>query len=30
VPGVSHMLHNEEPELFHSHVLPFLDAHAGT
>jgi 3-oxoadipate enol-lactonase len=28
VPGVSHMLHNEEPELFHSHVLPFLDAHA--
>ena len=29
VPGVSHMLHNEEPELFHSHVLPFLDAHAG-
>jgi 3-oxoadipate enol-lactonase len=30
VPGVSHMLHNEEPELFHSHVLPFLDAHAGS
>ena len=30
VPGVSHMLHNEEPELFNSHVLPFLDAHAGT
>jgi 3-oxoadipate enol-lactonase len=29
VPGVSHMLHNEEPELFHSHVLPFLKAHAG-
>jgi 3-oxoadipate enol-lactonase len=29
VPGVSHMLHNEEPELFHSHVLPFLAAHAG-
>ena len=29
VPGVSHMLHNEEPELFHSHVLPFLPAHAG-
>jgi 3-oxoadipate enol-lactonase len=29
VPGVSHMLHNEEPELFHSHVLPFLEAHAG-
>ncbi|MBN9265146.1 MAG: alpha/beta fold hydrolase [Hyphomicrobium sp.] len=29
VPGFSHMLHNEEPELFHSHVLPFLDAHAG-
>jgi 3-oxoadipate enol-lactonase len=29
VPGVSHMLHNEEPELFHSHVLPFLDAYAG-
>jgi len=29
VPGVSHMLHNEEPELFHSHVLPFIDAHAG-
>jgi pimeloyl-ACP methyl ester carboxylesterase len=29
VPGVSHMLHNEEPELFHSHVLPFLDTHAG-
>jgi 3-oxoadipate enol-lactonase len=28
VPGVSHMLHNEEPELFHSHVVPFLDAHA--
>lgn len=28
VPGVSHMLHNEEPELFHSHVLPFLDTHA--
>lgn len=30
VPGVSHMLHNEEPELFHSHVLPFLDNHAGS
>ena len=30
VPGVSHMLHNEEPELFNSHVLPFFDAHAGT
>lgn len=29
VPGVSHMLHNEEPELFHSHVLPFIAAHAG-
>lgn len=29
VPGVSHMLHNEEPELFHSHVLPFLDIYAG-
>lgn len=29
VPGVSHMLHNEEPDLFHSHALPFLDAHAG-
>jgi pimeloyl-ACP methyl ester carboxylesterase len=29
VAGVSHMLHNEEPELFHSHVLPFLAAHAG-
>ena len=28
VPGVSHMLHNEEPDLFNSHVLPFLDAHA--
>lgn len=28
VPGVSHMLHNEEPELFHSHVLPFLQLHA--
>lgn len=28
VPGVSHMLHNEEPELFHSHVLPFLDTYA--
>ncbi len=28
VPEVSHMLHNEEPELFHSHVLPFLDTHA--
>lgn len=28
VPGVSHMLHNEDPELFHSHVLPFLAAHA--
>jgi 3-oxoadipate enol-lactonase len=28
VPGVSHMLHNEEPELFHSHVLPFLEKHA--
>ena len=28
VPGVSHMLHNEEPELFNSHVLSFLDAHA--
>ena len=28
VPGVSHMLHNEEPELFHSHVLPFLATHA--
>jgi 3-oxoadipate enol-lactonase len=29
VPGVSHMLHNEDPELFHTHVLPFIDAHAG-
>jgi 3-oxoadipate enol-lactonase len=28
VPGVSHMLHNEDPELFHSHILPFLAAHA--
>jgi 3-oxoadipate enol-lactonase len=27
IPGVSHMLHNEAPELFHAHVLPFLDAH---
>ena len=27
VPGVSHMLHNEEPALFHSHVLPFLADH---
>jgi 3-oxoadipate enol-lactonase len=28
VPGVSHMLHNEEPALFNSHVLAFLNAHA--
>lgn len=27
VPGVSHMLHNEEPDVFNAHVLSFLDAH---
>lgn len=28
VPGVSHMLHNEAPDLFNGHVLTFLKAHA--
>lgn len=27
IPGVSHMLHLEDPETFHSHVLPFFAAH---
>jgi pimeloyl-ACP methyl ester carboxylesterase len=26
MPGVSHMLHVEEPEVFHGHVMPFLAA----
>jgi 3-oxoadipate enol-lactonase len=30
VPGVSHMLHNEEPGAFNAHVLSFLDKHAST
>lgn len=29
VPGVSHMLHNEAPEVFASHVVPFFAQHAG-
>jgi 3-oxoadipate enol-lactonase len=28
VPGVSHMLHNEEPATFNAQVLPFIDRHA--
>lgn len=27
IPGVSHMLHVEDPERFHAEVLPFLAAH---
>jgi 3-oxoadipate enol-lactonase len=27
IPGVSHMLHVEEPEAFHAAVLPFMGAH---
>ncbi len=27
IPDVSHMLHVEQPEVFHSHVLPFFVAH---
>jgi 3-oxoadipate enol-lactonase len=30
VPGVSHMLHVEEPETFNRHVLEFLDGQAAT
>ncbi len=29
VPGVSHMLHNEEPDVFNAHVTSFLDKYAG-
>ncbi|MEL6873332.1 MAG: alpha/beta hydrolase, partial [Pseudomonadota bacterium] len=28
VPGVSHMLHLEEPDAFHNAVRPFLDRQA--
>lgn len=28
IQGVSHMLHLEDPETFHSHVLPFFAAHS--
>ncbi len=27
VPGTAHMLHVEEPAMFHAAVLPFIDAH---
>jgi 3-oxoadipate enol-lactonase len=29
IPGVSHQLSAEDPETFHSHLLPFLDAYVG-